>query len=114
MPHPRLTFHGTARSVTGSGFRLETDHGDTLIDCGLFQSPIQNGMNDFSLLKVGEPSAAEIWLKVDGVVSSTLYIFYHVQIQKMPSLAMNSLASPSGMTQPPRSSTSSHALRCDQ
>lgn len=37
MPHPRLTFHGAARSVTGSCFRLETDHGDILIDCGLFQ-----------------------------------------------------------------------------
>lgn len=37
MPHPRLTFHGAARSVTGSCFRFETDHGDILIDCGLFQ-----------------------------------------------------------------------------
>ncbi len=37
MPHPRLTFHGAARSVTGSRFRLETGHGDILIDCGLFQ-----------------------------------------------------------------------------
>lgn len=37
MPYPRLTFHGAARSVTGSCFRLETDHGDILIDCGLFQ-----------------------------------------------------------------------------
>jgi metallo-beta-lactamase family protein len=37
MSHPRLTFHGAARSVTGSCFRLETDHGQILIDCGLFQ-----------------------------------------------------------------------------
>ncbi|MDO9524972.1 MAG: MBL fold metallo-hydrolase [Gemmobacter sp.] len=37
MTHPRLTFHGAARSVTGSCFRLETEHGDILIDCGLFQ-----------------------------------------------------------------------------
>lgn len=37
MLHPRLTFHGACRSVTGSCFRLETDHGDILIDCGLFQ-----------------------------------------------------------------------------
>ncbi len=37
MTHPRLTFHGAARSVTGSCFRLETDHGEILIDCGLFQ-----------------------------------------------------------------------------
>lgn len=37
MPNPRLTFHGAAGSVTGSCFRLETDHGQILIDCGLFQ-----------------------------------------------------------------------------
>lgn len=37
MPHPRLTFHGAARSVTGSCFQLETDREDILIDCGLFQ-----------------------------------------------------------------------------
>jgi metallo-beta-lactamase family protein len=37
MSHPRLTFHGAARSVTGSCFRLETDQGQILIDCGLFQ-----------------------------------------------------------------------------
>jgi metallo-beta-lactamase superfamily protein len=33
----RLSFHGAARSVTGSCFRLETDRGQVLIDCGLFQ-----------------------------------------------------------------------------
>ncbi|MDX5350725.1 MAG: MBL fold metallo-hydrolase [Paracoccaceae bacterium] len=37
MPHPRLTFHGAARSVTGSCFRLETAQGQILIDCGMFQ-----------------------------------------------------------------------------
>lgn len=37
MTQPRLTFHGAARSVTGSCFRLETDQGTVLIDCGLFQ-----------------------------------------------------------------------------
>lgn len=37
MKPPRLTFHGAAQSVTGSCFRLETDHGQILIDCGLFQ-----------------------------------------------------------------------------
>lgn len=37
MTHPCLTFHGAARSVTGSCFRLETDQGTVLIDCGLFQ-----------------------------------------------------------------------------
>jgi metallo-beta-lactamase family protein len=34
---PRLTFHGAARSVTGSCFRLETAGGTLLVDCGLFQ-----------------------------------------------------------------------------
>lgn len=33
----RLSFHGAARSVTGSCFRLETDRTQILIDCGLFQ-----------------------------------------------------------------------------
>ncbi len=37
MPSPRLTFHGAARSVTGSCFRLQTESSDILIDCGLFQ-----------------------------------------------------------------------------
>jgi metallo-beta-lactamase family protein len=37
MPHPSLTFHGAARSVTGSCFRLETGQGQVLIDCGMFQ-----------------------------------------------------------------------------
>jgi metallo-beta-lactamase family protein len=37
VPDPRLTFHGAARSVTGSCFRLETDAGQVLIDCGMFQ-----------------------------------------------------------------------------
>ncbi|MFT7134875.1 MAG: metallo-beta-lactamase family protein [Akkermansiaceae bacterium] len=37
MTQPRLTFHGAAGSVTGSCFRLETDQGQVLIDCGLFQ-----------------------------------------------------------------------------
>ncbi len=34
---PRLTFHGAARAVTGSCFRLETPAGQVLIDCGMFQ-----------------------------------------------------------------------------
>jgi metallo-beta-lactamase family protein len=37
MSPPVLTFHGAARSVTGSCFRLETGHGTILIDCGMFQ-----------------------------------------------------------------------------
>ncbi|SON57828.1 Ribonuclease [Hartmannibacter diazotrophicus] len=36
-PDPILTFHGAARAVTGSCFRLETGQGQVLIDCGLFQ-----------------------------------------------------------------------------
>ncbi len=35
----RLTFHGAARGVTGSCFRLETEHGQLLVDCGMFQGP---------------------------------------------------------------------------
>jgi metallo-beta-lactamase family protein len=34
---PRLTFHGAARTVTGSCFRLQTDVGQVLIDCGMLQ-----------------------------------------------------------------------------
>lgn len=37
MTQPRLTFHGAARGVTGSCFRLEADGGTMLIDCGMFQ-----------------------------------------------------------------------------
>ncbi len=37
MAHPRLTFHGAARAVTGSCFRVQTDAGQVLIDCGMFQ-----------------------------------------------------------------------------
>ena len=34
---PRLNFHGAARAVTGSCFRLQTEAGDILVDCGMFQ-----------------------------------------------------------------------------
>jgi len=34
---PRLTFHGAARGVTGSCFRLQTAGGTLLVDCGMFQ-----------------------------------------------------------------------------
>ncbi|WP_116134725.1 MBL fold metallo-hydrolase RNA specificity domain-containing protein [Tropicimonas sp. IMCC34043] len=34
---PILMFHGAARAVTGSCFRLQTSRGQILIDCGLFQ-----------------------------------------------------------------------------
>jgi len=39
MTFPRLTFHGAARAVTGSCFRLETEGGVLLVDCGMFQGP---------------------------------------------------------------------------
>lgn len=35
--HPILTFHGAARAVTGSCFRLDLAGGAILIDCGMFQ-----------------------------------------------------------------------------
>lgn len=34
---PRLTFHGAARTVTGSKYLLEADQARVLVDCGLFQ-----------------------------------------------------------------------------
>ena len=34
---PRLGFHGAARGVTGSCYRLETAGGTLLVDCGMFQ-----------------------------------------------------------------------------
>lgn len=37
MTEPNLTFHGAAKGVTGSCFRLATEAGDILIDCGMFQ-----------------------------------------------------------------------------
>jgi len=35
--HPILSFHGAARAVTGSCFRLQTAQGTLLIDCGMVQ-----------------------------------------------------------------------------
>ena len=37
MAHPILSFHGAARGVTGSCFRLQTGQGAVLVDCGMFQ-----------------------------------------------------------------------------
>ena len=33
----RLTFHGAARTVTGSCYLLETEEARLLVDCGMFQ-----------------------------------------------------------------------------
>ena len=33
----QLSFHGSAREVTGACFRLKTEHTSILVDCGLFQ-----------------------------------------------------------------------------
>ena len=44
--NPILTFHGAARAVTGSCFRLETATGAVLVDCGMFQgSKTEKGLN---------------------------------------------------------------------
>ena len=37
MSDPLLAFHGAARAVTGSCFRVTTGTGSVLIDCGMFQ-----------------------------------------------------------------------------
>jgi metallo-beta-lactamase family protein len=37
MAYPRLFFHGASGAVTGSCFRMKTDAGEVLIDCGMFQ-----------------------------------------------------------------------------
>ena len=37
MTYPKITFHGAARCVTGSCFRVATPAGEILIDCGMFQ-----------------------------------------------------------------------------
>ena len=48
------------------------------------------------------------------LLSSTLYIFSQVQVQKTASFAMNSRASSSGRMTPPMSPMSSHLRLCDQ
>ena len=37
MSDPLLAFHGAARAVTGSCFRVTTGTGSVLVDCGMFQ-----------------------------------------------------------------------------
>lgn len=37
MTHPRITFHGAARCVTGSCYRIDHAGQTVLVDCGLFQ-----------------------------------------------------------------------------
>lgn len=50
----------------------------------------------------------------DSTSARLCTFFVQVQVQKMPSLAMNSSASLRGRMTPPMSSTSSHLRRCDQ
>jgi metallo-beta-lactamase family protein len=57
----RLTFHGAARTVTGSKFLLEAAGARVLVDCGLFQ-----GLKKLRLLN-WEPTHFDV-SKLDAVV----------------------------------------------
>ncbi len=35
----QIEFHGAAKTVTGSNYLVRTDHGNFLVDCGMFQGP---------------------------------------------------------------------------
>jgi metallo-beta-lactamase family protein len=35
----QIGFHGAARTVTGSNYFIKTDHGNFIVDCGMFQGP---------------------------------------------------------------------------
>ena len=58
---PSLTFHGAARTVTGSKYLLEAGNGRVLVDCGLFQ-----GLRQLRMLN-WEPTPFDI-KQLDAVV----------------------------------------------
>lgn len=41
----KVKFNGAAKTVTGSNYLVETDHGNFVVDCGMFQGPEIEHMN---------------------------------------------------------------------
>ena len=75
----RLSFHGAARTVTGSCFRLETEHGQVLIDAhrlvghdylrlGVFSPRRHEG---FGLIEIKQSSASPGRFRGGSDTSST-------------------------------------------
>ncbi|MFO0898941.1 MAG: MBL fold metallo-hydrolase [Pirellulales bacterium] len=64
---PRLTFHGAARTVTGSKYLLEAGKSKVLFDCGLFQ-----GLKELRLKNWGPPPFSA--RQVDCVVVTHAHI----------------------------------------
>lgn len=62
MHPPRLSFHGAAGAVTGSCFRLQTDHGQILIDCGMFQGSKTEKELNYRLFPFAPDSIAAVIL----------------------------------------------------
>jgi len=72
-------------------------------------------IGDEKAQKRAKATIAAGYNKISDITLARLCTFSgQVQVQKMPSFAMNASASSRGMTTPPMSSTSSHLRRCDQ